>query len=207
MIYLDQTSDQTICLCDRCGVTEATTRADGVVVDGWMTGHFFLDISLSEQRQKPLCFCPDCTPVMLDVVTIQVSAAPWEPAITAPPPKSPEDLLHEWRLSASLTRPRLLTGLVAEKWISEAEGDLWLIGTLPATVLALIDQMPPERRFEARSKALTATIIPRSDPLVVALGQLEGKTDEDLDQFFRNWALDNPVWPEPEFEPEDGEDA
>lgn len=207
MIYLDIPNAQTLCLCDRCGVVADTMKADGVVPPDWLTGHFFLDISLSEQRQKPLCFCPECAPAILGAETIQISAAPWEPAIAAPPPKSPEDLLHEWRSSASLTRPQLLAGLVAEKWISEAEGDLWLIGTLPATVLALIDQMPPERRFEARSKALTATIIPRSDPLVAALGQLEGKTDEDLDQFFRNWALDNPVWPEPEFEPEDGEDA
>ncbi|SEI10211.1 hypothetical protein [Paracoccus alkenifer] len=75
MIYLDNESHQTICACDRCGVTEATDRADGVAVAGWMTGHLWLDVSLSEQRQSPLCFCPDCSARMRSATTIQISAA------------------------------------------------------------------------------------------------------------------------------------
>lgn len=75
MIYLDQDADQTICACDRCGVTEATGRADGVAPADWMTGQLWLDISLSEQRQSPICFCPGCAGRMRNATTIQISAA------------------------------------------------------------------------------------------------------------------------------------
>jgi len=191
MIYLDKDSDQTICACDRCGVTEATDRADGVAVAGWMTGQLWLDISLSDQRQIPLCFCADCVPQITSASTIQVSAAPWGPVVEPPPPP-------DWRTTASLTRSQLLIGLVAEGWITEADGSAWLAGTLPGAVEALIAQLPPAEQFAARTKALTATTIPRLDPMVTALGMMEGKTEEDLDAFFLNWALEYPVWPEPE---------
>lgn len=75
MIYLDKDSGQTICACDRCGVNEATGRADGVAPANWMTGQLWLDISLSEQRQSPICFCADCADRMRVATTIQISAA------------------------------------------------------------------------------------------------------------------------------------
>ncbi|SDL37413.1 hypothetical protein [Paracoccus chinensis] len=75
MIYLDKPGGQTICVCDRCGLTNATDTANGVVVEGWMTGQLWLDISLAEQRQTPLCFCPACAPTMHAATRIQISAS------------------------------------------------------------------------------------------------------------------------------------
>jgi len=66
MIAIDNENRRTVCECDRCGAQAATERADGVIPDGWMTGHLWLDISLGEQRQHPLCFCPDCRAVLAE---------------------------------------------------------------------------------------------------------------------------------------------
>lgn len=75
MIYLDEPNEQTICACDRCGLTEATSKADGKAPADWMTGQLWLDVSLSQQRQTPICFCPDCAEVIVDATMIQISAA------------------------------------------------------------------------------------------------------------------------------------
>lgn len=88
----------------------------------------------------------------------------------------------------SLTFPQLLIGLVAEGWITEAEGEDWLSGTLPASVLSVIAQLPPEQRFAAKARTLRPTIIDPSERLVGMLVDQEGKTPEDMDAFFRTYA-------------------
>lgn len=55
----------TMVTCDTCGAVIETARADGVVPSDWTTGHLWVDISLTEQRQVPLCFCPTCAPVVI----------------------------------------------------------------------------------------------------------------------------------------------
>lgn len=182
MIYLDKDSDQTICVCDRCGETQATPKANGVVLEGWLTGHLWIDLSLSEQRQTPICFCTDCRDVMIQAETIQISAS----SRVIPPSVEPDpNLLRE---KMSLTRPQLLIGLVSEQWISEEDGNLWLAGTLPAEIQAVIATLPANQQFAARARAMTATIFPRLEPLVRALAQIRGKTDEEMDAFFTTWA-------------------
>lgn len=57
--------DGTLVTCDICASSVTTSKPNGVVPDDWMTGHLWIDISLSEQRQIPLCFCPDCKPRVL----------------------------------------------------------------------------------------------------------------------------------------------
>lgn len=84
----------------------------------------------------------------------------------------------------SITFAQLLIGLVAEGWITEAEGDAWLAGTLPAAALAVIATLPEAQRFGARTRALRPSVVVRSDPLVIALAASEGITSEQLDQFF-----------------------
>ena len=65
------TDEDTELTCDTCAVVMTTGKPNGVVPDGWMTGHLWLDISLSEQRQFPLCFCPECGPrVLTDLVFV-----------------------------------------------------------------------------------------------------------------------------------------
>ena len=99
-------------------------------------------------------------------------------------PMTPEEIAEREAARPKITFSQLLIGLVAEKWITEAEGEAWLLGTLPAGVVALIGTLPPEQRFPARARATAPTVVYRDDPLVIALGASQGKTPEQLDAFF-----------------------
>ena len=66
-IYLDTANQQTVVVCDKCKAREVTTVMDGVVPHGWLTGQLWLDISLSQIKQIPLCFCQSCRDRMLEV--------------------------------------------------------------------------------------------------------------------------------------------
>lgn len=83
---------------------------------------------------------------------------------------------------------QLLIGLVAEAWITEAEGEAWLAGTLPSAVLALIGSLPQDQQFAAKARAVRPSVVLRSDPLVVSMGAAAGKTGADIDMFFRYYA-------------------
>jgi hypothetical protein len=88
----------------------------------------------------------------------------------------------------NLSFAQLMIGLVSEGWITTAEGEAWLTGTLPAPVLALIATLPDAQQFPAKARALRPTIVERTDPLVNALGAAQGKTPEQLDDFFQTYA-------------------
>jgi hypothetical protein len=87
-----------------------------------------------------------------------------------------------------LSFAQLLIGLVAEGWITETEGDAWANRQLPAAVNALIAGLPQAQRFAARTKAKLPSVVLRNDALVVALAAQQGKTAEQLDDFFRKYA-------------------
>lgn len=87
-----------------------------------------------------------------------------------------------------ITFAQLLIGLVTESWITEAEGDDWLAGTLPAPVLALIGTLPASMRFAAKARAIRPSEVLRRDPLVEMLGAAQGKTAQQLDQFFSTYS-------------------
>lgn len=107
-----------------------------------------------------------------------------EPA--APPPEpTPEELLLAERAGMELTFGQLLIGLVEQGWISEAEGEGWLTGTLPPLAQALIAQLPESQRFAAKVRMVRPSVVLRLDPLTEGLAVLTNKTDEDIDQFFR----------------------
>lgn len=99
--------------------------------------------------------------------------------VAPPPPPAPVP---------DLTFAQLLIGLVSEGWITEAEGEAWLAGTLPAPVLSLIATLPAEQQFAAKARAISPSVVIRTDPLVVALGAAQGKTDAELDAFFTMYA-------------------
>jgi hypothetical protein len=108
----------------------------------------------------------------------------------APPPfPTPEQELTTERAGMSLTFAQMLIGLVREGWITEQQGEAWLVDRqLPATFAALISTMPSGQRFEAKARAIQPSVILRNDPIVSALAALEGKTQEQLDGFFRTYA-------------------
>lgn len=86
-----------------------------------------------------------------------------------------------------MTFAQLLIGLVAEGWITEAEGDAWLEGRIPAAALGLIATLPQAQRFAAKARAARPSVILRNDPLVTALATAQGRAD-DLDRFFTTYA-------------------
>lgn len=96
--------------------------------------------------------------------------------------------LDEQRAAMNLTFAQLVTGLVVEGWISESEGDGWLVGILPAPVLSVIASLPPEQRFAARARAIRPSVVMRLDPLVAALAALQGKSPEQIDTFFLTYS-------------------
>lgn len=88
---------------------------------------------------------------------------------------------------AQITFAQLLIGLVAEGWITEAEGDAWLEGRIPAAARTLIGTLPQAQRFAAKARAARPSIVLRNDPLVTALAAAQGRAD-DLDRFFTTYA-------------------
>lgn len=101
----------------------------------------------------------------------------------SPPPRQPGPAPIP-----DLTFAQLMIGLVAEGWITEAEGDAWLTGTLPAAASALIDTLPEGQRFAAKARAVRPSVVLRADPLVNTLGAAQGKTPEQMDAFFTTYA-------------------
>ena len=89
---------------------------------------------------------------------------------------------------ASISFAQLVIGLVTEQWITETEGTAWLQGVLPAAVETLITSLPQEQQFIARARASRPSEVLRDDPLVVSLGAAQGKTEEELDDFFRTYS-------------------
>lgn len=92
------------------------------------------------------------------------------------------------RAAMTLSFAQLLIGLVAEAWITEADGEAWLAGTLPNAVLTVIDVLPVEQRFAAKARALRPSQVLRNDPLVAAMGAAAGKTSAEIDTFFQTYA-------------------
>jgi hypothetical protein len=90
--------------------------------------------------------------------------------------------------ATQITFAQLLIGLVAEGWITEAQGDDWLAGKLPPPVVALIGALPANRRFAAKARAARPSVVLRADPLVNALAQARGLTAEQLDAFFATYS-------------------
>lgn len=88
----------------------------------------------------------------------------------------------------TLTFAQLLIGLVAEGWISEADGEGWLDGMLPAPVTALIAGLPADQRFAAKARAKRPSVVERLNPLVIGLAAVSKKTNADLDAFFAVYA-------------------
>lgn len=107
-------------------------------------------------------------------------------------PRTPEQIeaqeaaaLQAEREGMSIGFAQMMIGLVHLDWITEAEGEAWLDGILPQVVLDLIAGMPPEERFAAKARAKRPERVQRLDPIVNALALLQGRTPEEIDQFFR----------------------
>lgn len=107
---------------------------------------------------------------------------------TARHPGIPRDIeaeLAEFRGKLKLSFAQLLIGLVAEGWITQAEGTAWIVNrVLPSPITALIGQLPADQQFAALARAVAPSEVLRLDPLVVLLGNAQGKTPAEIDAFF-----------------------
>lgn len=90
---------------------------------------------------------------------------------------------------ASLSFAQLLIGLVSEQWITVDEGRAWRDRTgLPAQVQAVISTLPADQQFAAETRALAPSEVLRADPLVAAMAAAAGKTEAEMDDFFRKYS-------------------
>ncbi len=126
--------------------------------------------------------------VITDARTGEQTIRPYTPEEIAAVEAAQAAAVEAERMALKLSFAQLLIGLVTEQWISEEEGEAWLAGTLPAAVLAVIESLPAEYRFAAKARAIRPSEVLRSDPLVAAMSAAAGKTEEDLDNFFRTYA-------------------
>ena len=88
----------------------------------------------------------------------------------------------------ALTFAQMLIGLVAEGWITRAEGEAWLDGMLPTPVALLIAKLPVAAQFPAIARAKRPSVVNRDDGLVVALAATQGRTAAQMDAFFTTYA-------------------
>lgn len=121
------------------------------------------------------------------VITDAVTGAQTQRQYTPEEEDAADALQAATAQTTQITFAQLLIGLVAEEWIAEAEGEAWLTGTPPSPVIALIGQLPQGQRFAAKARAIRPSVVMRNDPLVVALGTMQGKTPAQLDTFFNTY--------------------
>ena len=107
-----------------------------------------------------------------------------EVAVSPAPEPEPHDLRTGMRLSFA----QLLIGLVSEQWITEADGNGWLIGVLPPSVEATINLIPADQRFAARAHAARPSDVLRLDPLVQRMALAQNRSPEEVDDFFARYA-------------------
>lgn len=146
------------------------------------TSHGRIDCEIDHPVYGWIPFTADPNDVEEHGRLIHAAALEMGPAPYVEPPAPPVPV-------PNLTFAQLLFGLVTESWITEAEGTAWLVNrTLPAPVEALISSQPANQQLLVRARALQPTEILRADPMVQAMGAAQGKTSEELDQFFRTYA-------------------
>ena len=141
-----------------------------------------IDCEIEHPTYGWIPFTADPNDVELHGREVYAAALDMGPAPYVAPPPAPEPVPQ------SITFAQVLIGLVTESWITEADGEGWLAGTLPTQVTSLISTLPAGEQFAAKARAIRPSEVLRNDPLVMALGAAQGKTVEELDDFFRTYS-------------------
>lgn len=85
-----------------------------------------------------------------------------------------------------LTARQFLSALTLQGIITESEA--MDRSTIPASIAAVFNTLPPAAAIVARITWANMTIVPRQDPLVNALGASMNMTPTQIDDFFRQAA-------------------
>jgi N-acyl-D-aspartate/D-glutamate deacylase len=138
----------------------------------------------------PFTCDPNDTEPLFDVAALHATMDA-DPATADYVPPTQEELdaiAALMREGMNLSFAQLIIGLVSEQWITEEDGRLWLTGTLPPQVISTISLIPAEQRFAATAKATRPSVVNRLDPLVQMMALAQGRSDAELDDFFRAYA-------------------
>jgi UDP-glucose 6-dehydrogenase len=98
--------------------------------------------------------------------------------------ESREITVEQEREQASVSRDYLLIKANEFGWFTEAECVAWIGGTLPQDVSALIDTFPENERSKLRLSALRQETVPRETPLILAIMNLRGVTEDQMDSVY-----------------------
>lgn len=129
-----------------------------------------------------------------DGTTVSPAVAGWSSRdyslveVPPPPAPTPEEVLQAERAGMQLSFAQMIIGLVAEQWITQADGEGWLAGILPPTVIATIHLLPQAHQFAAKAKATRPSYVARLDPLVEMMALAQKRTPAEIDAFFRTYA-------------------
>lgn len=117
------------------------------------------------------------------VIDVTSWPAGHQPTAKRAPPQTPGPV-------PNLSFPQLLFGLVTEGFITETEGNAWLVSrVLPASVEAVISGLPGPDQLLARARALQPTDVIYADPLIQMMGAIQGRTEAQMADFFRAYAV------------------
>jgi len=103
----------------------------------------------------------------------------FSPPLSEPPP-----------VPAAITRLQLILGMTDAGLITPAEGVAAAAGNaIPSVVESVFASLPAAQATSARIRWSAMTEVERLNPLVAAVASAAGKTDAEMDQFFRDWSL------------------
>jgi len=71
-IHVYTAENSTVVHCDKCGAAEATNMGNGLAPLDWVTGQLWIDVSIQQQKQTPICFCPTCGPLIISADKLQI---------------------------------------------------------------------------------------------------------------------------------------
>lgn len=94
------------------------------------------------------------------------------------------DDLNRARARTQLDKSELLIRLVVAGILTPEEAEEAAGGVIPASMVPMMESLPPDAQMAARIKWKSDSMISRNHPVIVAAAYAMGISDEQLDQIF-----------------------
>jgi hypothetical protein len=131
----------------------------------------------------------DCSPPDGSAVVAETEGQPMTiggtliDGVYAPPPGPPP--LPEM-VPQSISDRQFFQQLAIEGRITNQEAlDAVKTGAIPSALQSFVDSLSPADKFNAQMLLSGATVFQRNHPLTIAIGQAQGMSSEQVDEFFR----------------------